>query len=80
MKPVPPGVFIARRILDPQHMDTEEAARVIGLDYGVLVGILAQKLPVDAYSALQLAQYTGTSDRFWLNMQAAADRAVRRHM
>lgn len=75
--PVAPGVFLARRILDPQQLQLEDAAKAIGLSKVVLRRLLDQKQPVDNEIAQLLATYTGTTPEFWVRMQAAADRVAR---
>ena len=77
IRPVPPGVFLARRVLEPRHLAPEAAAKAMGLEFSLLLGVLAQHLPVDDHIAGCLAKFTGTTQSFWLNMQAAADRAAR---
>ncbi len=77
IRPVPPGVFLARRILEPRHLPPEAAAKAMGLELSLLRGVLLQSLPVDDHIAACLAKFTGTTQAFWLNMQAATDRAAR---
>ena len=77
VRPVAPGVFLARRVLRPQHLTPDDAASAMGLDRSTVHGLLAQEVEVDNNIAQRLAEFTGTTRQFWLNMQAAANKAIR---
>ncbi|HET6184425.1 MAG TPA: HigA family addiction module antitoxin [Acetobacteraceae bacterium] len=74
-RPVPPGAFLQRRILQPRHLSEEAAAILIGLDRDTLHALVAQKIPVDQSIAERLAKFANTSSQFWINMQATFDAA-----
>jgi addiction module HigA family antidote len=75
VRPVPPGVFLQENFLSPQGLGVEKAAEKMRMPVAVLADILAQRRPIDAETALRIAEFTDTKPRVWLNMQAAADYA-----
>jgi addiction module HigA family antidote len=76
--PIAMGEFIERRVLEPRHLQPAAAANAIGIEASILKAVLYESRPVDETIASKLAQFTGTTIDFWLNLQAAIDLVRRR--
>lgn len=72
-----PGELLAEE-LAATGMSVTTLARASAIDPALLVAIVEGRRPVTPDVALRLADHFGTSARFWLNRQAAYDRAWRR--
>lgn len=72
-----PGELLAEE-LAVIGMSVTTLARASGIPSAHLVEIVESQRPVTPEVALRLADHFGTSARFWLNRQAAYDRAARR--
>lgn len=73
MRPVHPGAFFGRRVLEPSEFDISGAAKEMGLPVRSLRGFINGDAPVTPEMAGVLAKFTGTEAQFWLNMQANFD-------
>lgn len=71
-----PGELLAEE-LAVMGMSVNTLARASGIPPAELVAIVESQRPVTPDVALRLADHFGTSARFWLNRQAAYDRASR---
>lgn len=71
-----PGELLAEE-LAVVGMSVMTLARASGIPAAHLVEIVGSQRPVTPDVALRLADHFGTSARFWLNRQAAYDRAAR---
>jgi addiction module HigA family antidote len=70
--PVSPGAYLEQFVLPTRQMDLHQAAAAMAIPVATLSGIIRNQRPVDQLIAEKLAQFTKTSPRFWLNLQAAA--------
>jgi len=74
--PVHPGEVLLEEFLKPLGISQYRLARDIGVPPRRINEIVHGKRTVTADSALRLARYFSTSDRFWLNLQAQYDLEV----
>lgn len=78
MPPAHPGEILLEEFLDPLNVSQYQLAR----DTRVRLGGSTRSCMASAVSApapgLRLARYFGTSERFWVNLQARYDLEIRR--
>ena len=68
--PVHPGEILLEEFLDPRHITQYRHAKDISVPPRRINEIVHGKRAITADTALRLARYFGTSERFWLNLQA----------
>jgi antitoxin HigA-1 len=73
LAPVHPGEVLAEEFLGPLGISQYRVARDIGVPPRRINEIVHGSRAVSADTALRLARYFGTSERFWLNLQAQYD-------
>lgn len=74
--PVHPGEVLLEEFLKPLGISQYRLAKDINVPPRRVNEIVQGKRSVSADTALRLARYFGTSDRFWLNLQARYDLEV----
>lgn len=74
--PVHPGEVLLEEFLKPLGISQYRLARDINVPPRRVNEIVQGKRSISADTALRLARYFGTSDRFWLNLQARYDLEV----
>jgi len=70
LAPVPPGEVLLEEFLKPLGVSQYKLAKDISVPSRRINEIVHGKRAVTADTALRLARYLGTSERFWLNLQA----------
>ena len=78
LDPVHPGEILLEDFLKPLEMSQYRLARGLSVPPRRINEIVLGKRSVTADTALRLARFFGTSDRFWLNLQASYDLDVER--
>jgi addiction module HigA family antidote len=73
---VHPGEVLLEEFLKPLHISQYRLAKDINVPPRRVNEIVQGKRSISADTALRLARYFGTSDRFWLNLQARYDLEV----
>jgi addiction module HigA family antidote len=73
LPPVHPGEVLLEEFLEPMEVSQYRLAKDISVPARRINEIVHGKRSVTADTALRLARYFGTSDRFWLNLQTAYD-------
>ena len=73
LPPVAPGEILFEEFLRPLGISQYRLARSITVPPRRINEIVHGKRAVTADTALRLARYFGTSERFWLNLQAQYD-------
>ena len=68
-----PGEVLREEFLTPLNLSQNRVARDINVPPRRINEILLGKRAVTADTALRLARYFGTSERFWLGLQADYD-------
>ena len=70
---VTPGEVLFEEFIKPLGISQYQVAKDIGVPPRRINEIVLGKRAVTADTALRLARYFGTSERFWLNLQARHD-------
>lgn len=78
LAPVHPGEILLEEFLSPLGMSQYRLAKSLKVPPRRINEIVHGRRAVSADTALRLARFFGTSDRFWLNLQAAYDVDVER--
>lgn len=78
LAPVHAGEILLEEFLMPLGISQYRLAKDISVPPRRINEIVHGKRAVSADTALRLARYFGTSDRFWLNLQAQFDLDVER--
>ena len=78
MEPIHPGEILMHDYLEPLGITQHRAAVAIGVPPRRINEIVHGKRGITADTALRLARYFGTSERFWLNLQSRYELEVER--
>jgi addiction module HigA family antidote len=78
LDPIHPGEVLLHDFLEPLGLSQYRLAHDISVPPRRINEIVHGKRSVSADTALRLARYFGTSERFWLNLQARYDLEVER--
>lgn len=78
MPPIHPGVILKEEFLEPLGLSQYRVAVDISVPPRRINEIVHGKRAVSADTALRLARYFGTTDRFWLNLQTHYDLELQR--
>src|SRR5688572_10726606 len=78
MSPVHPGEVLLEEFLNPMGISQYRLARSINVPPRRINEIVHGTRAVTADTALRLARYFGTTDRFWMNLQSRYDLEVER--
>ncbi|SFT83607.1 addiction module antidote protein, HigA family [Actinopolyspora lacussalsi subsp. righensis] len=73
MPPVHPGEVLAEEYLEPLGVTQHRVAVAIGVPPRRINEIVHGARGISADTALRLARFFGTSERFWLNLQSRYD-------
>jgi addiction module HigA family antidote len=73
MAPIHPGEILQLEFLQPMKITQYRLATDIGVPPRRINEIVHAKRSISADTALRLSKYFGTSERFWLNLQARYD-------
>ena len=76
--PVHPGEVLLEEFLKPLDISQYRLAKDINVAPRRVNEIVQGKRSISADTALRLARYFGTSDRFWLNLQARYDLEIQK--
>ncbi|MEK7331509.1 MAG: HigA family addiction module antitoxin [Candidatus Eisenbacteria bacterium] len=78
LAPVHPGEILLKDFLEPLGLSQYRLAKALSVPPRRINEIVLGKRAITADTALRLARFFGTSDRFWLNLQDAYDLDVER--
>ena len=78
LAPIHPGEVLLSDFLEPLGVSQYRVARDISVPPRRINEIVHGKRAISADTALRLARYFGTSERFWLNLQARFDLETQR--
>jgi addiction module HigA family antidote len=78
LAPVHPGEVLLEEFLEPLGVSQYRLAKDISVPPRRINEIVHGTRSVTADTALRLARYFGTSERFWLNLQAGYDLDIER--
>ncbi len=71
--PIHPGEILMEEFLEPLAVSQNRLAVAIGVPPRRINEIVHGKRRITADTALRLARFFGTTDRFWLNLQTRYD-------
>ncbi len=74
--PIHPGEILMEEFLSPLEISQNRLAVAIGVPPRRINEIVHGNRRITADTALRLARYFGTTDRFWLNLQTRYDLEV----
>lgn len=78
LEPIHPGEILTEEFLAPLEISQYRLARDISVPARRINEIVQGKRGISADTAVRLATYFGTSDRFWINLQSHYDLEVRK--
>lgn len=78
MAPIHPGEVLLADFLEPFGVTQHRLAVSIGVPPRRINEIVHGKRRISADTALRLARFFGTSERFWINLQARYDLELER--
>src|ERR1700677_1978242 len=78
MTPVHPGEILLEEFLQPLNVSQYLLAKQIGVPARRINEIVHGQRRISADTALRLGRFFGTSERFWLNLQARYDLEIER--
>ena len=78
MSPIHPGEVLLQEYLEPLGVTQHRLALAVGVPPRRINEIVHGKRRISADTALRLARYFGTTERFWLNLQSRYDLEVER--
>jgi addiction module HigA family antidote len=76
MPPVHPGEILLTEFLEPLAASQHQLAKAVDVPASRINEIVHGQRRISADTALRLARYFGTSERFWINLQARYDLEV----
>jgi len=76
MDPIHPGEILMEEFLEPLGISQYRLAKDISVPPPRINEIVHGKRSITADTALRLARFFGTTDRFWLNLQVRYDLEV----
>jgi addiction module HigA family antidote len=78
LRPVHPGEILAHDFLEPLGLTQYRLAKSLTVPPRRINEIVHGKRAISADTALRLARFFGTSERFWLNLQTRFDLEIER--
>jgi addiction module HigA family antidote len=78
MSPLHPGEVLQLEYLEPLGLTQHRLAVAIGVPPRRINEIVHGTRRISADTALRLARYFGTTDRFWMNLQGRYDLEIER--
>lgn len=78
MAPIHPGEILVLEYIEPLGITQHRVAIAIGVPPRRINEIVYGKRGITANTALRLARYFGTSERFWVNLQSRYELEVER--
>ena len=76
--PIHPGEILREEFLEPMELSQYRLAKDISVPARRINEIVHGKRGITADTALRLARYFGTTERFWMNLQTHYDLEVER--
>jgi antitoxin HigA-1 len=76
MAPAHPGEILLEEFLEPLAVSQYRLAKEIGVPARRINEIVHGQRRISADTALRLARFFGTSERFWINLQSRYDMEI----
>ncbi len=80
MPPIHPGEILEEEYLKPMGVSQYRLAKDISVPPRRINEIVHGKRAITADTALRLAHYFGTSERFWMNLQVRYDLEIQKDL
>ena len=80
MLPIHPGEILMKEFLDPMGITQYRLAKDISVAPRRINEIVHGKRAITADTALRLARYFGTSEKFWMNLQTRYDMELQKDL
>lgn len=80
MKPVHPGEILLEEFLKPMGISQYRLAKHIGVPPRRINEIVHGARAISADTALRLSRYFGTTETFWMNLQAHYDLEIQKDL
>jgi addiction module HigA family antidote len=77
-EPIHPGEVLLEEFLRPMGLSQYRLAKDLNVPIPRINAIVNEKRAITADTALRLARYFGTSERFWMNLQVRYDLEIER--
>jgi len=78
MEPVHPGEILLEEFLKPLALSQCQLAKELSVPARRINEIVHGQRRITADTALRLARFSGTAERFWMNLQARYDLEIER--
>jgi antitoxin HigA-1 len=78
MEPVHPGEILLEEFLKPLSLSQYQLAKELSVPARRINEIVHGQRRITADTALRLARFFGTSERFWMNLQSRYDLEIER--
>lgn len=78
LRPIPPGVVLLEEFMRPLGLSQNELARRLGIPPGRVNDLVHGRRTITPDTAVRLAVYFGTTEDFWINLQAQYDARIAR--
>ena len=78
MEPVHPGEILLEEFLKPLALSQYQLAKELSVPARRINEIVHGQRRITADTALRLARFSGTAERFWMNLQARYDLEIER--
>tara|TARA_R110000824_G_scaffold207846_1_gene393392 strand:- start:20625 stop:20924 length:300 start_codon:yes stop_codon:yes gene_type:complete len=69
MRPIHPGEILREEYLEPLDMSVNALSKALHVPATRMNEIIRENRGITADTAMRLARYFGTNERFWLNLQ-----------
>lgn len=69
MRPIHPGEILREEYLEPLEMSVNALSKALHVPATRMNEIIRENRGITADTAMRLARYFGTNERFWLNLQ-----------
>ena len=79
MEPIHPGEILMEEFLEPLGISQYRLAKDISVPPRRINEIVHGKRSISADTALRLARFFGTTERFWLNLQVRYDLEIEKN-
>ena len=80
MAPMHPGEILMKEFIEPMGITQYRVAKDISVAPRRINEIVHGKRAISADTALRLARYFGTSERFWMNLQTRYDMELQKDL
>ncbi len=73
LEDIHPGEILLKEFIIPLNLTQKKLAKELNVPYSRINAIVNGKREITANSAIKLAEYFKTSEKFWMNLQSNYD-------